>query len=53
MLGFGTPPTDAFSPLVLAIMAVALGTPMVLLLAGALVVLFARRKRHSQYEPIN
>ncbi|XP_038239423.1 glycosylated lysosomal membrane protein [Dermochelys coriacea] len=53
LFGFGTPPKDAFSPLVMAIMAVALGTPVVLLLAGALVVLFARRKRHSQYEPIN
>ncbi|KAH1179612.1 glycosylated lysosomal membrane protein [Mauremys mutica] len=53
LLGFGTPPKDAFSPLVMAIVAVALGTPVVLLLAGGLVVLFARRKRHSQYEPIN
>lgn len=53
LLGFGTPPKDAFSPLVVAIVAVALGIPVVLLLAGGLVVLFARRKRHSQYEPIN
>ncbi|XP_024059223.1 glycosylated lysosomal membrane protein [Terrapene carolina triunguis] len=53
LLGFGTPPKDAFSPLVMAIVVVALGTPVVLLLAGSLVVLFARRKRHSQYEPIN
>ncbi|XP_032648043.1 glycosylated lysosomal membrane protein [Chelonoidis abingdonii] len=53
LLGFGAPPKDAFSPLVMAIVAVALGTPVVLLLAGGLVVLFAQRKRHSQYQPIN
>uniref|UniRef100_A0A8C3SAG2 Lysosomal protein NCU-G1 n=1 Tax=Chelydra serpentina TaxID=8475 RepID=A0A8C3SAG2_CHESE len=53
LLGFGTPPEDAFSPLVMAIVAVGLGTPVVLLLAGGLVVLFARRKHQSQYEPIN
>nr|XP_014424444.2 LOW QUALITY PROTEIN: glycosylated lysosomal membrane protein [Pelodiscus sinensis] len=53
LLGFGTPPEDTFSPLVIAIMAVALGTPVVLLLAGVLVLLFTRRKRYSEYEPIN
>lgn len=53
LLGFGTPPEDAFSPLVVAIMAVALGTPVVLLVAGAIVVLFFQKKRYSEYEPIN
>ncbi|XP_074836875.1 glycosylated lysosomal membrane protein [Carettochelys insculpta] len=53
LLGFGTPPEDSFSPLVITIMAVALGTPVVLLLVGGLVVLLARRKRYSEYEPIN
>ncbi|NXG38689.1 GLMPB protein, partial [Dromaius novaehollandiae] len=53
LLGFGQPPQDAFSPLVISIVAVALGAPVVLLLVGSVVVLFARRKRYSEYEPIN
>ncbi|KFW08801.1 Lysosomal protein NCU-G1-A, partial [Fulmarus glacialis] len=53
LLGFGQPPKDTFSPLVISIMAVALGTPMALLLVGSCVVLFAQRKRYSEYEPIN
>nr|XP_009665779.1 PREDICTED: lysosomal protein NCU-G1 [Struthio camelus australis] len=53
LLGFGQPPKDTFSLLVISIMAVALGTPVVLLLVGAVVVLFAQRKRYSEYEPIN
>uniref|UniRef100_A0A8C8RJR3 Glycosylated lysosomal membrane protein n=1 Tax=Pelusios castaneus TaxID=367368 RepID=A0A8C8RJR3_9SAUR len=53
LLGFGVPPEDTFSPLVIAIMAVALGTPVVLLVAGGVVVLFTQRKRYSEYEPIN
>ncbi|NXG61567.1 GLMPB protein, partial [Hemiprocne comata] len=53
LLGFGQPPEDTFSPLVISIMAVALGTPMVMLLVGSCMVLFAQRKRYSEYEPIN
>ncbi|NXI70922.1 GLMPA protein, partial [Anseranas semipalmata] len=53
LLGFGQPPRDTFSPLVISIMAVALGTPMALLLVGSCVVLFAQRKRYTEYEPIN
>ncbi|XP_010174740.1 glycosylated lysosomal membrane protein, partial [Antrostomus carolinensis] len=53
LLGFGQPPKDTFSPLVISIMAVALGTPMVMLLVGSCLVLFAQRKRYSEYEPIN
>ncbi|KAM6294194.1 glycosylated lysosomal membrane protein [Aegotheles albertisi] len=53
LLGFGQPPKDTFSPLVISIMAVALGTPMVMLLVGSCVVLFAQRRRYSEYEPIN
>ncbi|XP_054038803.1 glycosylated lysosomal membrane protein [Rissa tridactyla] len=53
LLGFGQPPKDTFSPLVISIMAVALGTPMAMLLVGSCVVLFAQRKRYSEYEPIN
>ncbi|XP_067169539.1 glycosylated lysosomal membrane protein isoform X3 [Apteryx mantelli] len=53
LLGFGQPPEDTFSPLVISIMAVALGTPMALLLVGSVVVLFAQRKCYSEYEPIN
>uniref|UniRef100_A0A8C3KGE4 Glycosylated lysosomal membrane protein n=1 Tax=Calidris pygmaea TaxID=425635 RepID=A0A8C3KGE4_9CHAR len=53
LLGFGQPPRDTFSPLVISIMAVALGTPMAMLLVGGCVLLFAQRKRYSEYEPIN
>ncbi|NXL95237.1 GLMPA protein, partial [Alectura lathami] len=53
LLGFGQPPRDTFSPLVISIMAVALGTPVALLLVGSCVVLFAQRKRYTEYEPIN
>uniref|UniRef100_A0A8C6YQL7 Glycosylated lysosomal membrane protein n=1 Tax=Nothoprocta perdicaria TaxID=30464 RepID=A0A8C6YQL7_NOTPE len=53
LLGFGQPPADSFSPLVVAIVAVALGTPAALLLLGGLAVLLARRRRYSEYEPIN
>ncbi|NWR63619.1 GLMPA protein, partial [Bucorvus abyssinicus] len=53
LLGFGQPPKDTFSPLVISIMAVALGTPTVMLLVGSCLVLFAQRKRYSEYEPIN
>ncbi|NXY82645.1 GLMPB protein, partial [Alcedo cyanopectus] len=53
LLGFGQPPQDTFSPLVISIMAVALGTPLLLLLVGTGVVLCAQRRRYSEYEPIN
>ncbi|NXA11347.1 GLMPB protein, partial [Sapayoa aenigma] len=53
LLGFGQPPTDTFSPLVISIMAVALGTPLAMLLLGTCLVLLAQRKRYSEYEPIN
>uniref|UniRef100_A0A8D0F080 Glycosylated lysosomal membrane protein n=1 Tax=Strix occidentalis caurina TaxID=311401 RepID=A0A8D0F080_STROC len=53
LLGFGQPPKDTFSPLVISIMAVALGTPMGMLLVGSCLVLLAQRKRYSEYEPIN
>ncbi|XP_057582456.1 glycosylated lysosomal membrane protein isoform X1 [Hippopotamus amphibius kiboko] len=52
LLGVGTPPVDALSPLVLGIMAVALGAPALMLLAGGLFLLLAHR-RHSEYQPIN
>uniref|UniRef100_A0A672UY82 Glycosylated lysosomal membrane protein n=1 Tax=Strigops habroptila TaxID=2489341 RepID=A0A672UY82_STRHB len=53
LLGFGQPPQDTFSPLVISIMAVALGTPVLLLLLGSCLLLCAQRKRYSEYEPIN
>ncbi|NWR94629.1 GLMPB protein, partial [Furnarius figulus] len=53
LLGFGQPPTDTFSPLVISIMAVALGTPLAMLLVGTCLVLLAQRRRYSEYEPIN
>ncbi|XP_005867644.1 PREDICTED: glycosylated lysosomal membrane protein isoform X2 [Myotis brandtii] len=52
LLGVGTPPVDAFSPLVLGIMAVALGAPGFMLLAGGLFLLLGP-KRYSEYQPIN
>lgn len=53
LLGFGQPPRDTFSPLVISITAVALGTPLAMLLLGSCLVLLARRRRYSEYEPIN
>ncbi|NXK88599.1 GLMPB protein, partial [Formicarius rufipectus] len=53
LLGFGQPPTDTFSPLVISIVAVALGTPLAMLLLGTCLVLLAQRRRYSEYEPIN
>ncbi|KAM6234284.1 glycosylated lysosomal membrane protein [Porphyrio hochstetteri] len=53
LLGFGQPPKDTFSPLVISIMAVALGTPVLLLVLGSCLVLLVQRKRYSEYEPIN
>ncbi|XP_038017814.1 glycosylated lysosomal membrane protein [Motacilla alba alba] len=53
LLGFGEPPQDTFSPLVISITAVALGTPLAVLLLGSCLVLLAQRRRYSEYEPIN
>ncbi|XP_010082262.1 PREDICTED: lysosomal protein NCU-G1, partial [Pterocles gutturalis] len=53
LLGFGQSPEDTFSPLIISITAVALGTPLAMLLVGSCLVLFAQRKRFSDYEPIN
>ncbi|NXM90588.1 GLMPA protein, partial [Oenanthe oenanthe] len=53
LLGFGEPPRDSFSPLVISIAAVALGTPLAMLLLGSCLLLLARRRRYSEYEPIN
>lgn len=52
LLGVGSPPVDALSPLVLGIMAVALGAPALMLLAGGLFLLLGR-KRDSEYQSIN
>ncbi|XP_004619261.1 glycosylated lysosomal membrane protein [Sorex araneus] len=52
ILGMGTPPVDTLSPLVLGIMAVALGAPTLMLLAGGLFLLLGP-KRYSEYQPIN
>uniref|UniRef100_A0A4X1VYZ5 Glycosylated lysosomal membrane protein n=1 Tax=Sus scrofa TaxID=9823 RepID=A0A4X1VYZ5_PIG len=52
LLGVGSPPVDALSPLVLGIMAVALGAPGLMLLAGGLFVMLGH-KRHSEYQSIN
>ncbi|XP_012588862.1 PREDICTED: glycosylated lysosomal membrane protein [Condylura cristata] len=52
LLGMGTPPVDTLSPLVLGIMAVALGAPGLMLLAGGLFLLLGP-KRYSEYQPIN
>ncbi|XP_063002179.1 glycosylated lysosomal membrane protein [Elgaria multicarinata webbii] len=53
LIGFGEPPEDVFSPLVIGILAVALGTPVVLLLVGSLAVAARRNHQYSDYEPIN
>ncbi|XP_042747588.1 glycosylated lysosomal membrane protein isoform X1 [Lagopus leucura] len=53
LLGFGPPPEDSFSPLIISIAAAALGAPLLLLLLGAAALLCAKRRRYSEYEPIN
>ncbi|KAM9839100.1 glycosylated lysosomal membrane protein [Aulostomus maculatus] len=55
LMGFGPPPVDTFSPLVIAIIAVGLGTPMILLLLGGVCVCVRKRVSTSTtaYEPIN
>ncbi|XP_070702872.1 glycosylated lysosomal membrane protein [Pempheris klunzingeri] len=55
LVGSGSPPVDAFSPLVLSMMAVGLGTPMILLLLGGVCVCIRKRATASttNYEPIN
>ncbi|XP_063802931.1 glycosylated lysosomal membrane protein [Pseudophryne corroboree] len=53
LIGYGTPPRDSFSILVICIMAVALGTPLVLLIVGTIVVSFLKKRVFSNYEPIN
>ncbi|XP_010593135.1 glycosylated lysosomal membrane protein isoform X2 [Loxodonta africana] len=52
LLGMGSPPVDALSPLVLGIMAVALGAPGLMLLGGGLILLL-HHKQYSEYQPIN
>ena len=52
LLGVDTPPVDALSPLILGIMAVALGAPALMLLAGGLFLLLGH-KRYSKYQSIN
>uniref|UniRef100_A0A8C5UTN7 Glycosylated lysosomal membrane protein n=1 Tax=Microcebus murinus TaxID=30608 RepID=A0A8C5UTN7_MICMU len=52
LVGVGPPPMDALSPLVLGIMAVALGAPGLILLGGGLVLLL-RHKQYSEYQSIN
>ncbi|KAM6972991.1 glycosylated lysosomal membrane protein [Aplochiton taeniatus] len=55
LVGLGTPPVDSFSPLVLSIMAVALGTPMIILLLGGVYVCVRKTVTPlpQVYEPIN
>ncbi|CAJ0968834.1 unnamed protein product [Ranitomeya imitator] len=53
LVGYGLPPRDSFSILVICIMAVALGTPLLLLIVGAIVVSFKKKSAYSSYEPIN
>ena len=52
LLGVDTPPVDALSLLILGIMAVALGAPALMLLAGGLFLLLGH-KRYSKYQSIN
>ncbi|XP_041099059.1 glycosylated lysosomal membrane protein [Polyodon spathula] len=54
LLGLGSPPEDSFSPLVLGIMAVGLGTPALLLLVGGACVCGQRlRRQQPGYAPIS
>ncbi|XP_026876198.1 glycosylated lysosomal membrane protein [Electrophorus electricus] len=54
LVGTGAPPADFFSLLVIAIMAVGLGTPLALILVGGVYVYIQKRRQDSSaYESIN
>ncbi|XP_063041607.1 glycosylated lysosomal membrane protein [Engraulis encrasicolus] len=54
LVGWGAPPQDSFSPLVMIIMAVGLGTPLALILfGGVFACVFKSRRQPQGYEPIN
>ncbi|KAL2080755.1 hypothetical protein ACEWY4_024548 [Coilia grayii] len=54
LVGLGVPPQDSFSPLVMTIMAVGLGTPLALILfGGVFACIFKRGQQPQGYEPIN
>ncbi|KAJ3609700.1 hypothetical protein NHX12_024211 [Muraenolepis orangiensis] len=55
LVGMGAPPVDSFSPLVVSIMAVGLGSPLLLLLLGGVLVCVRRRSLADRqaYRPIN
>ncbi|XP_019969174.2 glycosylated lysosomal membrane protein [Paralichthys olivaceus] len=55
LVGVGSPPVDSFSTMVVVIMAVGLGTPVILLLLGGLWVCVRKKAADSTtaYEPIN
>ncbi|XP_064839680.1 glycosylated lysosomal membrane protein-like [Oncorhynchus masou masou] len=53
LVGLGSPPVDLFSPLVLVIMVVGLGTPMLIILLGGVCVCVRKNRPQTQvYEPI-
>ncbi|XP_066464828.1 glycosylated lysosomal membrane protein [Eleutherodactylus coqui] len=53
LVGYGTPPRDSFSVLVICIMAVALGLPLVLLIMGTILVWYLKKTVFTNYQPIN
>ncbi|XP_062870741.1 glycosylated lysosomal membrane protein [Trichomycterus rosablanca] len=55
LAGIGTPPADFFSPLVMSIMAVGLGTPLVLFVLGGVYICIRKLRRDlsSSYQRIN
>lgn len=53
-MGMGEPPADAFSTLIIIIIAVGLGTPLAIIIVGGVFVWVRKRMTHgSIYEPIN
>lgn len=54
LVGMGSPPSDFFSPLVMGIIAVGLGTPLALLVVGGVYVCIRKRREEQLgYQPIN
>lgn len=54
LIGMGEPPADAFSTLIIIIIAVGLGTPLAIIIVGGVFVCVRKRMSHgSIYEPIN
>lgn len=53
-IGYGTPPIDKVSTLVVVVISVGLGIPVIIILCGGLFVFFKKRsEKKKEYEKLN